>query len=285
MLQERPANLPVKNWDITRLRSHPLQKVYFRWRSKPEMDALVEDMRLNGQLEPIEVLPCGTIISGHHRWRVARRLGWATVKVVVRNDLAELGDAACEARLLEANRTHRRLKPLEKARMFERLRELGRGDHSEQLAEELDLSVRQLRRLCRLLRAPIEVQKAVDDKRLTQKAAERVADAGPQQQQQVAELIRQGRPAQFAVTKVLGFPTRDKPSRLKIQRLWRDFLARGRDLRDLGPEALAGLMPAHGAKLGQVVEWMLRLALLAAAQQLATLKGPIAITIVPEDAA
>ena len=59
-----------------------------------EIEALARDMDENGLRDPVEVLPDGTLVTGHQRVRAAGLLGWEEIDVVVRHDLADRGDAA-----------------------------------------------------------------------------------------------------------------------------------------------------------------------------------------------
>src|SRR5215470_8837572 len=76
---------------LTELKPHPRQQEVFADLPDEQLEELATDMKLNGQLVPIEVLPGGTIICGHQRVRAARKLGWDSVRAIIREDLAELG--------------------------------------------------------------------------------------------------------------------------------------------------------------------------------------------------
>src|SRR5262245_52989614 len=102
-------------WKLSRLKDHPLQAAAFGDLPEQELEALAEDMRKNGQRQPVEALPDGTVVTGHQRVRAARMLGWAEVAVVVRADLARAGEAAVEAHLLADNLVRRHLTPLARA--------------------------------------------------------------------------------------------------------------------------------------------------------------------------
>lgn len=64
------------------LKPHPLNsQIYGEGKTDP---SLLEDIQEKGILSPIVVNPAHTIISGHSRWLVARKLGFSTVPVEVR---------------------------------------------------------------------------------------------------------------------------------------------------------------------------------------------------------
>src|SRR5262245_14825067 len=92
-----------QRWKLARLKGHPLQAVMFGDLSDEELRALAEDMREHGQRTPVEVLPDGTVLTGHQRIRAARLLGWTEITVVVRRDLAEAGPAAQETHFINDN--------------------------------------------------------------------------------------------------------------------------------------------------------------------------------------
>src|SRR3954453_15267104 len=102
-------------WKLSRLRVHPRQAAMFGDVSDEELKALAEDMRKDGQRDPVEALPDGTILAGHQRVKAAKVLGWKEVDVVVRHDLAADG-AAAEAHLINSNLVRRHLSPLSRAR-------------------------------------------------------------------------------------------------------------------------------------------------------------------------
>ena len=74
-------------WKLSRLRDHARQGDLFGDVTAAELDALVADMRKNGQRQPVEILPDGTILAGHQRVRAARLLCWKEIEVIVRRDL------------------------------------------------------------------------------------------------------------------------------------------------------------------------------------------------------
>src|SRR5215470_16573551 len=93
---------------LAELKPHPRQQEVFADLPEEQLEQLAADMKLNGQLVPIEVLPGGTIICGHQRVKSARKLGWTTVRAISRDDLAAQGEAAVCDRLVRDNLNRRK---------------------------------------------------------------------------------------------------------------------------------------------------------------------------------
>jgi ParB/RepB/Spo0J family partition protein len=195
----------IVGWRVADLRPHPRQAELFPEAPEHEIAELADDMQRNGQLMPIECLPDGkTIIAGHRRTAAARLLGWETLQVWVRDDLAD-DPAAVERRLIEDNLNRRQLGRLAKARLYKRLRELERGgwdgrlpgeqgqDLRDRLGERLGVSGRTLDRCRRIVeRTPLEVQDAVDAGRLPLTLAGQVANLNQTLREKISNEIRQG---------------------------------------------------------------------------------------------
>ena len=113
----------IERWAVDRLRPHPKQGQYFPDAPPHEVAELAADMEANGQLQPVEALPDGTIIAGHKRLAAARLLGWTELDVWVRDDLAA-DPAAAERRLIEDNLHRRQLGKLGLARCYRALKVL-----------------------------------------------------------------------------------------------------------------------------------------------------------------
>ena len=190
----------VTNRKISSLRPHPKQAI-FPDLPPDELNRLTESMK-RGLDEPVEILPDGTIISGHQRVKAAKRLGWKEIRCWVRHDLAEQGDEAVERRLIEANFHRRQLGPLDKARCFRRLLELERdkprhngelkGDLRDYFAKQFGYSGRNLERWVKLLDAPLEIQRAVTERKLKLEMGVDVAGLPKQTQEEIARAIGKG---------------------------------------------------------------------------------------------
>lgn len=171
--------------------------------SDTDLARLADDMQLNGQREPIEIVPDGRIIDGHQRFRAAQRNGRADVLVRVRHDLA--GDeGAIERRMIEANLTRRQLDGLDRVRLARRLEEIGRGvkpggldqgaqqDLRDRVGEALGMSGRNVQRYLNVLGAPMAVQRAYSSGALSLKLAEKVARLKGPAQVEIAGAIAAG---------------------------------------------------------------------------------------------
>jgi hypothetical protein len=162
--------------DISKLKPNRRQSVLFRDLSESELEALAADLKKNGLVSPIEILPDGTIICGHQRVLAAKRLSWTEIRCWVRDDLAKAGDEAVERRLIEDNFNRRQLGRLEIGRCYKRLRDLergngrrtwnGQGELCNFLAKRFDLSGRTLDRYAKILDAPLEIQRAFEADKL-----------------------------------------------------------------------------------------------------------------------
>jgi ParB family chromosome partitioning protein len=208
-------NRKVEQWDLDRLRPHPKQGQYFADPPPHEVAELAADMDANGQLQPVEVLPDGTIIAGHKRLAAARLLGWTKINVWVRYDLAA-DPAAAERRLIEDNLNRRQLTPLELAACYRRLKEMAqydpggplldyeRGELRDRIGKRLGKSGRTLDRYLRALDTPQEVRAAVAADKLAVTVAEQVAGLGEEQQAEIAKQLRAGGEPREVVRRHLG---------------------------------------------------------------------------------
>jgi len=197
------VNKRLEVWDITRLKPHPKQGKYFSV-TPQVLQELAEDLKRNGQLQPVEAVPDGTLIAGHKRVAAAKLLGWREISVWVRDDLAQ-DPAAAERRLIEDNLNRGQLGPLATARCYRGLKELDRKRAGEALpdfvrkemrdriGQRLGVSGRTLDRYLRVLEGtPLEVQNAVEAGTLAVTVAEKVAGLKEPQRGEVARLIREG---------------------------------------------------------------------------------------------
>lgn len=177
-------------WAIRKLKPHPRQAATFPDLGEADLAALAADMQKNGLQHPVEVLPDGTVLGGHQRVRAAKRLGWKTIEVVVRHDLAAAGEPAATAYFITDNLNRRHLSPLGKARCMCSLVEAEAGRKIDDLywedkdgvkaavAERLGMSARNLNRYLLILKAPPPVQAAFERGDVSLTEAGRVALLG-----------------------------------------------------------------------------------------------------------
>jgi ParB family chromosome partitioning protein len=194
----------IEQWPLADLKPHSRQAEFFPPPDEREVMELAGDLEANGLLQPVEVLPDGTIVCGHKRVQAARMLGWPRISVWIRADLDAAGPAAVETRFLQDNVTRHQLSPLQLARCYQRLRELAKGvgrdglaDHDREdlrdvVGRKLKQSGRNLDRYLRVLKAPLEIQRAVAGGLLPVTVAERVAGLPRARREQVAREIAGG---------------------------------------------------------------------------------------------
>ena len=95
------------------------------------VDRLVESMSQIGQLQPITILPDGTLISGLHRYEAAKRLGWKLIAVSV----LDLDDAHAQLAEIDENLIREDLTALERAEHLARRKEIYEALHPETTLE------------------------------------------------------------------------------------------------------------------------------------------------------
>ncbi len=124
------------------------------------LEELAASIREKGLLQPIVVRPKGDgyeLVAGERRFRAAQRAGLSEIPAIVR----ELDDqAALEAALIE-NLQREDLSPVEEARGYARLAEMGLS-HQE-IAERVGKSRAAVTNALRLLQLPEEVLRALDE--------------------------------------------------------------------------------------------------------------------------
>lgn len=206
-------------WRLAKLKDHPMQAAIFGDLPEAEFEAFVADVRQKGLRVPPEILPDGTIVTGHQRVRAARRLGWKEIEVVVRHDLAEAGAKAVLELFLADNLRRRQLGPLARARCIVQLieNEAGRPVKDlrwnereamkETIGKQLGISTRSVRRYLLVLGAPASVQNAFDRGELTLAEAGKVALLDRAGRAEVDRRIAAGEAPRAAVAGRLARPT------------------------------------------------------------------------------
>lgn len=224
---------------VSDLKPYPLQANFFRDLSDAALSDLAENIRRRGLRRPIEILPDGTIVSGHQRLRAVKLLGWTEVTVVVSFDLQEAGPAAAEAYFLEANEIRRQLGQHEHLAVIVRRHELepkgsqrrGQGEIREIIGAKLGMTGRHVSRMIKLLALPLAIRNAVDDQRITLKDAERCLDLDSQQLESVRHALERGGGVAEIIAESLASTTQTSPASFKIANSIRKQLLRcGRQL-------------------------------------------------------
>ena len=99
------------------------------FRVSPRIGDLVEDIKKNGQQFPVILRPLEgggyEVVSGYRRIRAIEKLGWETVKAVVRDDLYD-DDKAYQVSFIE-NERRRNLTGTDKANAIAKLELLGKS--------------------------------------------------------------------------------------------------------------------------------------------------------------
>jgi ParB-like chromosome segregation protein Spo0J len=205
-MAKKQSQKEIIDLPLEKLRPHPLQAKIYRGRADWEIEELARDMADRGQDEPVEVLPAGTVISGHGRVEAAKRLGWTTVRCWVRRDLEEAGRQAAEKRLIETNLHRRQLSRLDMVRSYRHLKQIARdkwgrqphehkvkGDLRDLIAARFGVSGRTLDRWLRVLELPMLLQAAVEEGSLKLTDGVRVAALPEKVREQIASRVAAAR--------------------------------------------------------------------------------------------
>jgi ParB/RepB/Spo0J family partition protein len=166
-----PQASPAQLWPVAGLRPHPRQAELFDNLPESQFESLVASIHRDGIQVPIEALPDGTLVCGHQRVRAAMKLGLTNVPVIMRHDLAAMGEAAVLERMIADNVLRRQLDALSTARAY-RAMKANRpgsvvGDLRDWLGQQFGCSGRSLDRVERLLDLPRAVQAAISNNSLS----------------------------------------------------------------------------------------------------------------------
>jgi ParB-like chromosome segregation protein Spo0J len=208
-----------------------LQDLYFPPESEEADRELEASLEADGQKDPIIILADGTILSGHRRVKMATRLGWKTIKVVVH----DLDEEAAEALFIDDNYMGRHLSDLQKVRCAARKIELAKRGKAVLPPEVNALSKtrdkigklfggcgRNVDRYLLVLTAPKEVQHACDKRFLTLAEAGKVAQLEKKDQQAIAAKIREKGMAEAKAIFKAYFPDKAK-TQPSADSHWQDF--------------------------------------------------------------
>jgi hypothetical protein len=210
MGKKRNTTPALESRALDTLTEHPQQHTYNRDLADHAIQTLADDLKRNGQREPIQILPDGTILDGCQRRRALLLNGETHARVMVRWDLADADEATIEMRFLEFNPNRRQLDPLESARTAIRQAELAAArprskffrreeEHlCGRLGKILNMCGRNLQRYLHVLEAPLEVQEAFRTGGITLTDASRVINLPDAQQEELVALLREdGDPRPF----------------------------------------------------------------------------------------
>lgn len=234
---------PTTTLAIQQLRPHPDQQLYADTFGHTDANLLREDLRANGQRDPIKVSRDGVIIDGHQRVRLLAELGHDRVMAVVTGDLPR-DDRQRRAEFLRHNLARRQLSTLQQARLALRLFEAEQGMDIGQAADPRHwravadyfvtlrgCSRRHALRTLRVLLTPAPILTAVDHGLLKMTLAEKVESLPRQEQDQLAVEVEQ----QVTRIEAAGIQGGSK----EVKRL-------SRDLADLVADAVGSTRGQHG---------------------------------------
>lgn len=195
----------MRMMDVDKLNTHPKNKYFFDDIEGEAWTAFLESIETSGVIEPVIVsAPDLTIVSGHQRVRACKKLGIKQVAVEERSYESE--DEILK-QLIETNIRQRGIgnsNPVKFGRCIKELERIYNINHGgdrasgtkfplksqEDLAEELDMSAKQLRKYKSLTNLIPELQDAVQSGQITATTAMGfVKKLSPEEQKKLAESI------------------------------------------------------------------------------------------------
>lgn len=186
---EGPEEVVTQMVPVDRIRPNPYQP-------RVEMDEaalqeLTESIRTHGVLEPVIVRVVADgyeLVVGERRWRAAQRAGLAAIPAVVRH----LSDQEAAVLALVENLQREDLNPIEEARAYQRLTELGLTQ--EEVAAQVGKSRPAVANSLRLLSLEPDIQRAVARGEVSVGHAKVLlgVDDGGLRRRLVEEIIRKG---------------------------------------------------------------------------------------------
>ena len=181
------VNLPVNS-----IKYHPKNHLYFRDLDRSMKDKLMEDMRDNGQINPIIVKRNNddtyTVLAGHQRLIAARRLNWQQIKAIV----IEVTEIEAEKLLIRDNLFRRHMGGIELARALEVYSKLSDNQTHKsirQIAEEIGENRNTVHFYMKLNNLIPELQQLVEDKKLTATAAQVFTSMNEEEQKKLFEAL------------------------------------------------------------------------------------------------
>ena len=133
--------------------------------SDEKLEELAQSIKINGIVQPIIVRRQGNmyqIVAGERRWRASQKVGLKKIPAVVK-DIAD--DKLLELALIE-NIQRQELNAIEEAKAYKNLIETI-GLTQEMIAERVGKNRTVVTTFLRLLKLPPDIQKLVEDERLT----------------------------------------------------------------------------------------------------------------------
>lgn len=118
----------VEEFEVTKLKPHPLSYEIFGDMDDDDLRDLQEDIKKRG-LQRIPEVVENVVISGSQRLRAIRNLGWSVVQVQVRDDLKN--EEAIEEHLIKDNTLRRQLTPAQQFQAARKLEEIYSREYKE----------------------------------------------------------------------------------------------------------------------------------------------------------
>jgi len=205
----------VEQRKLSDLRPFPLQ-TQLEGTTTPFEDAeLADDIEQHGLREPIQILPRNkaglpenTILDGHRRKAALTASEEKEVAVDVRYDLANAERETIYKEFYRIGLMRRHPSPLVKARFAKGLIESERGSSNpnngevrDRIGKWIGMSGRHLDRFLSVLRTPLEIQTAFENKKLSLMEADKVSRLTEDKQSQIAQRIHDGELPREVVTK------------------------------------------------------------------------------------
>lgn len=174
------------------IKYHPKNHLYFRDLDKAMKDKLMDDMRDNGQINPIIVKKnedtTYTVLAGHQRLIAARRLNWQQIKAIV----IEVSEYEAEKLLIRDNLFRRHMGGMELARALEAYAKLSDNQTRKsirQIADEMGENRNTVHFYMKLNALIPEIQQLVEEKKLTATAAQAFTSLNEKEQRESFEVL------------------------------------------------------------------------------------------------
>ncbi|ACV60100.1 ParB domain protein nuclease (plasmid) [Alicyclobacillus acidocaldarius subsp. acidocaldarius DSM 446] len=189
----------MSEMSIHRLKPHPKNVEYYADLDGEKYEELKRSIEVHGIRDPLKILPDGTILAGHQRYRIAKELGIEQVPVAIYDVSPEEAEY-----LLIADNEERRGEdndPMRKARRAKFLKEYwgirhGNNQRTSQIeksyrdvAQAIGESVATTQRLLKLNDLIPELQALVSSGKLGTSAAEQLAYLSPEIQRSLYEAL------------------------------------------------------------------------------------------------
>ncbi len=133
--------------------------------AESDLEELTQSIRINGVIQPIIVRRKDSrfqIVAGERRWRASQRAGLKKISAIVK----EVDDKKLLELALIENIQRQELNPIEEARAYKNLVE-NLGLTQENIAERVGKNRTVITTFLRLLKLPLDIQKLVEEEKIT----------------------------------------------------------------------------------------------------------------------